>query len=62
MIFRLVFLAVITFLGALVYCSRQEQELGALFRLASKRTVSVGLWVILPYLLMVAVETIWIDA
>ncbi len=62
MIFRLIFLLLVTFLGALVYCSRHEPETGPLFRLASKKTLSVTLWVILPYFVMVAIESIWIDA
>ncbi len=62
MIFRLALLLLVTYLGALAYCSRHEREIGVLFVLAFRKTLSVCLWVILPYFAMMGVEALWIDA
>lgn len=61
MIFRLVLLAVVSFLGALAYCARHEREPQRLLRLALHKTWVVSLWVIGPFFLMLLIERMWID-
>jgi hypothetical protein len=60
-IFRLILLFVVCFLGALAYCARHEREPGQLLRLALHKSVVVALWVIGPFFVMLLIERMWID-
>ena len=61
MIFRLVLLVLVSFLGALAYCARTEQEPAKLARVALHKTVIITLWVVGPFLVMLLIERMWID-
>ncbi|PIE23904.1 MAG: hypothetical protein CSA62_05795 [Planctomycetota bacterium] len=61
MIFRLVLLLLVSFLGALAYCARMEREPHRLARIALQKTAIIALWVIGPFVVMLLIERMWID-
>jgi hypothetical protein len=62
MIFRLLLLLVVGYLGCVAFYSRVESEPLPLLRLAGKKTVILSLWVVGAFGLMTLIESLWINS
>jgi len=61
MIFRLLMLLVVGYLGCIAFYSRVESKPKPLLRLAGKKTLVLTLWVSGAFGLMTLIETLWIN-
>ena len=62
MIFRLLLLLVVGYLGCVAFYSRVESEPVPLLKLAGKKTLILTLWVVAAFGLMTLVESLWINS